>query len=97
MLIYLQWCRHEYVASNCWSCCRRNRWCWYDLSSLGLDRRYVTVPGRKHSLFDVFLIDKVPLRDVATWRGYVNVAATVGRSAGGPFGGYLADTIGWRW
>ena len=42
-------------------------------------------------------IDKVPLRDIAAWRGYVNVASTVGRSAGGPFGGYLADTIGWRW
>ena len=39
----------------------------------------------------------MPLRDVAVWRGYVNVASTVGRSAGGPFGGYLADTIGWRW
>ncbi|MCJ1226965.1 hypothetical protein MMC12_003620, partial [Toensbergia leucococca] len=48
------------------------------------------------SLVSVLIADKVPLRDVATWRGYVNVAATVGRSAGGPFGGYLADTIGWR-
>lgn len=43
------------------------------------------------------ILDTVPLRDVATWRGYVNVASTVGRSAGGPIGGFLADTIGWRW
>lgn len=42
-------------------------------------------------------VDKVPLRDVATWRSYVNIASTVGRSAGGPIGGFLADTIGWRW
>ena len=42
-------------------------------------------------------IDKVPLREVATWRSYVNIASTVGRSAGGPIGGFLADRIGWRW
>ena len=42
-------------------------------------------------------IDTVPLRDIATWRSYVNIAHTVGRSAGGPIGGFLADTIGWRW
>lgn len=41
--------------------------------------------------------DNVPLREVATWRSYVNVAATVGRSAGGPLGGFLADAVGWRW
>jgi MFS family permease len=27
----------------------------------------------------------------------VNIAATTGRSLGGPVGGALADTIGWRW
>lgn len=39
----------------------------------------------------------VPVRNVAAWRSYVNVAATLGRSAGGPLGGWLTDTIGWRW
>lgn len=39
----------------------------------------------------------VPIREVATWRSYVNIAATTGRSLGGPIGGYLTDTIGWRW
>jgi predicted MFS family arabinose efflux permease len=39
----------------------------------------------------------VPLREVASWRSYVNIAATTGRSLGGPLGGYLTDTIGWRW
>lgn len=42
-------------------------------------------------------LDLVPLRDVASWRSYVNVAAMTGRSLGGPVGGFLADTIGWRW
>lgn len=39
----------------------------------------------------------VPVRDVATWRSYVNVAATSGRSLGGPVGGWLTETVGWRW
>lgn len=42
-------------------------------------------------------IDLAPLRDVASWQSYLNVVATVGRSLGGPTGGFLADTIGWRW
>ena len=42
-------------------------------------------------------IDMMPLRQVAAWRSYVNVAATTGRSLGGPMGGFLADKIGWRW
>lgn len=41
--------------------------------------------------------DLVPLIEVATWRSYVNVLATLGRSTGGPLGGFLADTVGWRW
>lgn len=39
----------------------------------------------------------MPSIQVASWRGYVNVVAAVGRSIGGPLGGYLADTVGWRW
>ena len=41
--------------------------------------------------------DLVPLIQVASWRSYVNVFATLGRSIGGPLGGFLADTVGWRW
>ena len=41
--------------------------------------------------------DLVPLREVASWQSYLNVVATIGRSLGGPLGGWLADTIGWRW
>lgn len=43
------------------------------------------------------IADMVPVRDVAAWRSFVNIAATVGRSLGGPVGGWLTDTIGWRW
>lgn len=43
------------------------------------------------------MADIVPRRDVAHWRAYINIAMTLGRSAGGPVGGWLTDTIGWRW
>lgn len=39
----------------------------------------------------------MPLRDVAAWQAGLNLAATTGRSLGGPVGGWLADTVGWRW
>ena len=41
-------------------------------------------------------IDIYPMRDVASYRSYINVVQTVGRSSGGAIGGLLADTIGWR-
>ncbi|KAK8041478.1 Vacuolar membrane amino acid uptake transporter fnx2 [Apiospora phragmitis] len=41
--------------------------------------------------------DLVPLREAATWQSGINLAATMGRSLGGPVGGWLADTVGWRW
>jgi hypothetical protein len=48
-------------------------------------------------LASILITDLVPLRQVASWRSYLNVFATTGRSIGGPVGGFLADTIGWRW
>lgn len=41
--------------------------------------------------------DLLPIREVASWRSYINVVATTGRSLGGPVGGWLADVVGWRW
>ncbi|KAH7136348.1 major facilitator superfamily-domain-containing protein [Dactylonectria macrodidyma] len=49
------------------------------------------------ALVSVIITDLAPLREVASWQSYLNVIATVGRSLGGPLGGWLADTIGWRW
>lgn len=48
-------------------------------------------------LVSIIITDLVPLIQVASWRSFVNVVATLGRSIGGPLGGLLADTIGWRW
>lgn len=49
------------------------------------------------ALVSVIIADMVPVRDVAAWRSYVNVAATTGRAMGGPVGGWLCDKVGWRW
>lgn len=48
-------------------------------------------------LVAVIVSDLVPPREVAPWRSYVNIVATLGRSCGGPIGGVLVDSIGWRW
>ncbi|TGO56817.1 hypothetical protein BOTNAR_0215g00120 [Botryotinia narcissicola] len=48
-------------------------------------------------LVSIIIADMVPIREVAKWRSYVNIAATTGRSLGGPIGGLMTDTIGWRW
>ncbi|KAK3949854.1 major facilitator superfamily domain-containing protein [Pseudoneurospora amorphoporcata] len=49
------------------------------------------------ALVSVLITDLLPLREVAQWRAYVNLVATLGRSTGGPLGGWLADVVGWRW
>lgn len=49
------------------------------------------------ALASIIITDLAPLRDVATWQSYLNVIATIGRSLGGPIGGWLTDSIGWRW
>jgi MFS family permease len=49
------------------------------------------------ALVSILITDLVPLRSVASWRSYINIVATSSRSIGGPLGGWLADTVGWRW
>jgi predicted MFS family arabinose efflux permease len=41
--------------------------------------------------------DIIPLRSRGTWQGIVNGVWALGMGIGAPLGGYLADTIGWRW
>ena len=48
-------------------------------------------------MLTVACTDMAPLSQVAVLRSYVNVAAVIGRSVGGPIGGILYDRIGWRW
>lgn len=45
----------------------------------------------------ILLTDLVPMHEVATYRSYVNIAQTLGRSCGGAIGGVLAQSVGWRW
>ncbi|KAL2205638.1 MFS general substrate transporter [Sarocladium strictum] len=45
----------------------------------------------------LIITDLVPIREAAAWQSYLNLASTTGRSLGGPLGGWLADSIGWRW
>jgi MFS family permease len=45
----------------------------------------------------IIITDIVAKREIATWRAIVNLSMTLGRSIGGPVGGVLTDTIGWRW
>lgn len=49
------------------------------------------------SIVSFLVADLVPKRDIAAYRSYVNIVQTLGRSCGGPLGGWLAETIGWRW
>jgi len=49
------------------------------------------------ALVSILITDLVPIRDTATWRSYVNIVSTTGRSLGAPLGGWLADAVGWRW
>ncbi|ETS86976.1 hypothetical protein PFICI_00804 [Pestalotiopsis fici W106-1] len=51
----------------------------------------------KIALTSIVVADLVPLRDVARYRAYVNLTATIARSIGGPVGGWLAGSVGWRW
>ena len=49
------------------------------------------------SLVSILITDLVPVREIASWRSYVNIAGTMGRGLGAPIGGLLADLVGWRW
>lgn len=39
----------------------------------------------------------MPPGDVAVFRSYENLVSVIARSLGAPIGGFLLDTIGWRW
>ncbi|CAI6335953.1 unnamed protein product [Periconia digitata] len=45
----------------------------------------------------ILLSDIVSLRDRGSWQGYVNIIYAMGSATGAPLGGFLADSIGWRW
>ncbi|KAH9838824.1 multidrug resistance protein fnx1-like [Teratosphaeria destructans] len=41
--------------------------------------------------------DLVPLRKRGVWQGIGNIVFGTGMGLGGVFGGYIHDTLGWRW
>jgi MFS family permease len=41
--------------------------------------------------------DLVPLRSRGMWQGIGNICFGVGSGLGGPFGGWINDTVNWRW
>jgi MFS family permease len=45
----------------------------------------------------VLMSDIVPLRERGTWQGIINVIYGASAGVGATGGGFLADTIGWRW
>ncbi|KAI9700919.1 MAG: hypothetical protein M1820_006680 [Bogoriella megaspora] len=53
--------------------------------------------GGMTTVVSIFLSDAVPLRERGKWQGYVNIIFAVGGATGAPLGGFLVDSIGWRW
>lgn len=53
--------------------------------------------GAMTTCLSILLSDVCTLRERGTWQGYVNIIYAAGAAAGGPLGGLLADSIGWRW
>ncbi|KAK4552225.1 hypothetical protein LTR86_010579 [Recurvomyces mirabilis] len=53
--------------------------------------------GGMNTVVSVLLSDIIPLRDRGTWQGYINIVFSSGAAAGAPLGGFLSDSVGWRW
>lgn len=53
--------------------------------------------GGLTALSTIVASDMVPLRKRGMWQGLGNICYGVGMGAGGVLGGWMNDTIGWRW
>ncbi|KJA21585.1 hypothetical protein HYPSUDRAFT_67708 [Hypholoma sublateritium FD-334 SS-4] len=53
--------------------------------------------GGMQTIVSIIMSDVVPLRQRGTWQGVLNIVFATGNTVGASLGGYLADTIGWRW
>ncbi|KAI1916883.1 hypothetical protein LOZ61_000785 [Ophidiomyces ophidiicola] len=49
------------------------------------------------ALISIIITDLAGIQQIALYRSYVNVVSITGRSLGPALGGYLVDTVGWRW
>ena len=52
--------------------------------------------GGMTTVVSILFSDIIPLRERGTWQGYMNIVYATGFALGGPLGGVLSDTIGWR-
>ncbi|CAG8979604.1 hypothetical protein HYALB_00012231 [Hymenoscyphus albidus] len=63
-----------------------------------LGRVIAGLGGSAIGLIGSFIIsDLIPLRKRGMWQGIGNICYGIGSGLGGPFGGWVNDTIGWRW
>lgn len=53
--------------------------------------------GGMTTVVSIILSDAIPLQDRGTWQGFINIIYAAGAGTGAPLGGFLADSIGWRW
>ncbi|KAJ6566891.1 member of the major facilitator superfamily [Mycena capillaripes] len=53
--------------------------------------------GGMSTVVSIIMSDIVPLRSRGTWQGIMNIIYASGSATGAPLGGFLSDTIGWRW
>ena len=53
--------------------------------------------GGMTTVVSILLSDIVPLQERGVWQGIINIIFAAGAGIGAPLGGFLADTIGWRW
>ncbi|KAI0773171.1 MFS general substrate transporter [Trametes elegans] len=53
--------------------------------------------GGMTTLATIVMSDIAPLRQRGTLQGFGNIAFAAGQATGAPLGGFLADSIGWRW
>lgn len=53
--------------------------------------------GGMTTVVSIMFSDIIPLKDRGLWQGLINVVYASGAGLGAPLGGFLADTIGWRW
>ncbi|OQV06540.1 hypothetical protein CLAIMM_11092 [Cladophialophora immunda] len=53
--------------------------------------------GGMSSVVSIIVSDFVPLRERGIWQGYLNLIFAAGTSTGSPLGGFLVNSVGWRW
>ncbi|KAJ7205000.1 MFS general substrate transporter [Mycena pura] len=53
--------------------------------------------GGMSTVVSIIMSDIVPLRSRGTWQGIINIVYAFGSATGAPLGGFMVDTIGWRW